>query len=158
MTLPAPDRDLLPAATEIARALHAPGGPGGDFAYPGPMPTRLAEVLVFIRNVGVLLGRDAQAERLVQNLEARLQRVRGRTLRLVPRPVAFAGLHAGWLAEVVAIAGGELVDVAQADLVLTGPAALTRPTQCLVEAIEQLACTLHPATFPDLAARWRGSS
>lgn len=77
-------------------------------------PNTIGDIFMNIRTVGELTGREAEAERLVAELAARLDRVAGalvdvetrpRTLMLEWLEPAFAPGH--WVPEQVAIAGGD---------------------------------------------------
>src|SRR5436305_735528 len=75
-------------------------------------PRTLADVFADIRRVGEVTGREAEAERLLEDLEQRLAAVRSRVAgRPRPRVLAlewldppFAGGH--WVPEMIAAAGG----------------------------------------------------
>ncbi|MCC6670934.1 MAG: ABC transporter substrate-binding protein [Planctomycetes bacterium] len=78
-------------------------------------PRRLAEVLAGIREVAALLHAEPAARSLLEILDARIQRVRGRTIRLTPRrvlvlewlePLLAGGL---WTPELIELAGGRPV-------------------------------------------------
>jgi iron complex transport system substrate-binding protein len=75
-------------------------------------PTRLEDVLADILHVGELVGREAEAAALVDELRARLERVE-RRVRGRPRPTVvalewleppFLGGH--WVPQMIAVAGG----------------------------------------------------
>jgi iron complex transport system substrate-binding protein len=75
-------------------------------------PRRLADVFADIRSVGLKIGQESEAAKLVESLETRLARVRAERGAWRPRVLAlewleppFAGGH--WVPEMIEAAGGE---------------------------------------------------
>lgn len=139
-------------------------------------PSTLAAFLATLRA-------QALAARTVDTLEARTQRVRGRTLRLRPRAAHLATTTTPLLLDLLTIAGGTAAPAHPDVVILMSPGTrlpealreattlctrfpatedlfvadgellATPPDARIVEALEVLACCLHPAHFPDLAER-----
>jgi len=149
-------------------------------------PLRLADILGDIRRVGAALAREAEADAVVRDLEARIEAVRARAGgdALVTKP----GDHAPTLArEELARLAPDVVLVKPCGFALArteleigafvrmareldwpaartgdvwcadGHAYFNRPGPRIVDSLEILAACLHPQEFADFAAKYAGA-
>lgn len=137
-------------------------------------PNTIADIFENIRMVGELTGRKTEAEQLISNLNARLDRVREKAGRIEVRPRTlmlewleppFAPGH--WVPEQVAIAGGDHAfgKAGQKSVTTTAEEILTYSPEVIVlipcgyykeDILRQLPRTNLPAGWNDLPAVKRG--